>query len=150
MFVPRDIDVRLDEISRRLFSEEFLRKPDREGLFPTNGDRVAAGELSKQMDKEHFTRKGFMLQAIAAGWHSKSKDQLAMLGDKVGRERIMIMHGTEDQMLTFVHGKLLKEELGEVGWSVWKGKGHVLMWECDEEFNAEIEKWVEKCRGLKA
>jgi len=149
MFVPRDIDVQLDEISRKLFSESFLRMPDQDGGFPTNGDRIAAGELNKRMDKAGFTKKGFMLQAIAAGWHSKSKSQLSMLGDKVGRERIMIMHGTGDRMLPFVHGEMLKEELGEVKWRVWDGKGHVLMWECEKEFNGEIEKWVASCRELK-
>lgn len=34
-----------------------------------------------------------MLQAIAAGWHHKSAEQLKEIGDKVGRERIMVLHG---------------------------------------------------------
>ena len=34
-----------------------------------------------------------MLQAIAAGWHYMSPERLKELGDKVGRNRIMVLHG---------------------------------------------------------
>lgn len=43
------------------------------------------------MDKDGFQRKGFMMQAIAAGWHHKSAEQLKELGDKVGRERMYVL-----------------------------------------------------------
>ena len=151
MFVPRDIDVQLDEITKRLFSQQFLDRPDTEGNFATNGDRIAAAELDKRMDKEGFTKKGFMLQAIAAGWHYKSAEQLAELRDKVGAKRIMIMHGTGDNMLTFVHGELLHKELGEeVRWRTWPGLGHVLMIEVEDEFNKEVQEFVEQNQQLKS
>lgn len=149
MFIPRDIDVQLDEIGKRLFSLEYLQQPDREGQFPTNADRVAAGELNKRMDTQGFTRKGFFLQAMAAGWHHKSAHQLKQLKDRVGAERIFVMHGTDDRMLTFVHGQILAEELGEgIKWKVWEGKGHVLLIECEEEFNKDIEDFVDKVSQL--
>ena len=156
MFVPRDLDVQLDEISHRLFSNEFLESPDTEadepyaggpegGNFPTNRDRYCAGEVEKRRDLEHFTRKGFILQAIAAGWHYKSPAQIQEIAEKVGRSRIAVVHGTGDNMITFSHAELLKEELGEgVEWRVWEGKGHVLMWEEEKGFNAFVEGMVEK------
>lgn len=160
MFVPRDIDVQLDEISHRLFATDFLDAPDTEadeeytggpegGNFPTNRDRYCAGEVDKRLDKEGFTRKGFMLQAIAAGWHHKSPQQIAEMGDRVGRGRIAVVHATGDRMITFQHGEMLREELGEeVAWKVWEGGGHVLMWEREREYNAFVEEMI--VRGEKA
>ncbi|KIX04800.1 uncharacterized protein Z518_05671 [Rhinocladiella mackenziei CBS 650.93] len=152
MFIPRDIDVQLDDNSHRMFSDEFLALPDTEQPadsgknFPTNRDRYCAGELSKRSDTQGFTRKGFMLQAIAAGWHYKSPRQMAQIGDEVGRERISVLHGTADRMVTFhPHAEMLKEQLGEgITYKVWEGKGHVLVWEAEEEFNQFLEDVFER------
>ncbi|EXJ59183.1 hypothetical protein A1O7_06615 [Cladophialophora yegresii CBS 114405] len=157
MFVPRDIDVQLDEIAHRLFSDEWLAQEDTENEdptknFPTNRDRFAAGELQKRMDKAGFTRKGFTLQAIAAGWHYKSADAIKRIGDVVGRERICVVHGTQDRMIDFHHFGMLRDQLGgEAGgahFEVWEGKGHVLVWEVESEFNAFLEGWFEKCEPM--
>lgn len=64
--------------------------------FPTNGDRFAAGELTKRLTPGLFTTKGFILQLYSAGFHHKSAKQLKQLGDVVGRDRILVYHGTED------------------------------------------------------
>ncbi len=156
MFVPRDIDVQLEEVSHRLFSDEFLEQPDTEadepytggpegGNFPTNRERYYAGEIAKRRDTVGYTRKGFMLQTLAAGWHHKSSEQIGELAERVGRERIAVCHGTGDRMITFRHGELLREELGSgIEWKVCEGRGHVLMWEVEEEFNRWVEGMVEK------
>lgn len=157
MFLPRNIDIQLEEIAHRLFSDEFLALPDTENdtpekNFPLNQDRFAAGELDKRLDKTGFTRKGFTLQAIAAGWHHKSPNQIKEIGDAVGRERICVVHGSGDRMIDFHHFELLMEELGGPGggceFHVWEGKGHVLVWEVEHEFNAFLESRFEKCEGL--
>lgn len=75
-----------------MFSEGWLNEPDAEGHFPTNGDRFAAQEVHKRRDVDGFTRKGFLCQLIAAAYHNKSAKQLQELGDKVGRNRIMVSH----------------------------------------------------------
>lgn len=59
--------------------------------FSTNYERFAAAELTKRLEPKSFKTLGFLLQAIAAGWHHKSPAQLKELGDAVGRERIAIM-----------------------------------------------------------
>ena len=82
--------MQLADIKGRMFSQSWLDAPDAEGGFPTNGDRFAAMELKKRGDTEGFTRKGFICQAIAAGWHHKSPEQLQVLGETVGRERIQV------------------------------------------------------------
>ncbi|KIW82370.1 hypothetical protein Z517_05397 [Fonsecaea pedrosoi CBS 271.37] len=179
MFIPRDIDVQLDEIAHRLFSDEFLALPDTEypddpaRNFPTNRDRFAAGELQKRMDRHGFTKKGFMLQAIAAGWHHKSAQQIRALGDAVGRSRIAVVHGTSDRMIDFHHFELLRAELSleeEKGktsggddtdgsepssgpgssctFKVWEGKGHVLVWEVEDEFNRFLQDHFDTCANI--
>lgn len=167
MFIPRNVDMELNGIAHRLFADEFLALPDTEaqelGLepegrnFPCIQDRVAAGELNKRRDKEGFTRKGFITQAIAAGWHSKNQKELTKLAESLGRNRIEVFHGMKDGMLVFKHGELLVEELNagveaggeKVEFRVWTGDGHVLPWEKRDEFNAAVEALVEKGASLK-
>lgn len=126
---------------------EYVVKP-----FPTNGDRFAAAEITKRKDPECFTRTGFMAQAIAAGWHHKTAEQLKELGDKVGRERILVIHGTKDRMVTFPHGEVLLRELGGeeqgVTRSFWEGLGHVIPLEKRKEFNQLVESLIEKTRAM--
>ena len=113
-----------------------------------------------------------MLQAIAAGWHHKSPEQLQEIANKVGKNRIMVVHGTNDRMLTFPLGVVLWRGLekgegvtGKENWlgveeeeDVWqqgeiekhfiKGQGHVLPAERRQEFNGWIETLVERGEQL--
>jgi hypothetical protein len=58
--IPRAIDTQLDNLKYNLFSEEWLAKPDEleytKEPFPSNGDRIAAGEVAKRQDTESFTK----------------------------------------------------------------------------------------------
>ena len=139
-------------IKHNLFSESWLALPDEveytKEPFPTNGDRVAAGEVAKRQDTVSFTRVGFMAQAIAAGWHYKSPAQLAELGDKVGRDRIQVVHGGIDRMITFSHGEVLLESLGGEERGITKHfeptQGHVLPIEMRKQFNSWVEDLIHK------
>ncbi|KAL5693563.1 hypothetical protein EMGR_004583 [Emarellia grisea] len=150
MFIPRHVDVEIDRIAATLFASEFLAQPDTENEdpalnFPTKRDRFAAGHLRKKADTESYTPKGFLLQVTACYFHHKSAEQLMALGDAVGRERILILHGTEDRMLTFRHGELLREEIGEgITWKVFEGAGHMLGWETEHEMNESIQDLVDR------
>ena len=158
MFIPKDIDIQLEEVSHRLFSKQFLEQPDKDESdpsqnFPTVRDRFAASELAKRQDKDGFTRKGFILQAIAAGWHAKDASQLRSMVEQVGGSRIIIMHGTGDQMLTFKHFEIMREEIGEtsgVTYLTWNGAGHVLHWECEDEFNKAIIDNIARTKTISA
>jgi len=96
-----------------LYTEKWLAEPDElasESVvqpFPTNGDRFAALEVWKRTHPERFAMHAFILQAIAANWHRKSPQQLKDLAEKVGKRRIMVVHGTKDRMITFPHGVVL-------------------------------------------
>ena len=138
----------------RLFSNEWLDQPDAEGGFPTNGDRYGAQEVKKRQDTEGFTRKGFICQAIAAGWHNKSPEQIEQLGDVIGRERIQVVHGTIDNMITAAHAEMLVRDLGgeERGVTriIFPGRGHVLPMEEREEFARLIVAMIEKTEAMRA
>lgn len=150
--LPKAIDVQLDSIKARTFSQPWLNETDAEGHFPTNGDRWAAQELAKRQNVEGFTKRGFILQAIAVNWHHKSAAQLKQLGDQVGRNRILVIHGTEDRMITQPHGDLLVKELGGeengVTRCVAEGRGHGLPMEWRRELTKVIAIFVEKTGKL--
>lgn len=157
LFIPRSLDNQIAHVARNLYTDAWLAAPDDTECvvqsFPTNGDRFAAGEVAKRKSPENFNKKGFMAQAVAAGWHHKSAAQLKDLADKVGRERILVLHGTEDKMLTFPHGQMLLAELGGEEGGVTKkffeGQGHVVPIERREEFRVIIEEMVQKVQALK-
>ncbi|ORY01192.1 alpha/beta hydrolase-like protein [Clohesyomyces aquaticus] len=177
LFIPKPLDVQISNVKANLYTTPWLSAPDELASestvspFPTNGDRFGANEVWKRSSPEYFTKKGFMLQAIAAGWHYKSPSDLKRLGEMVGRKRIMVVHGTEDRMITFPHGVVLWRGLekgegrtGKEGWGkeeeadVWevgevekhfvRGQGHVLPIEMRREFGEWVEGLVERGIGL--
>lgn len=127
-------------------------EPDSDGDFPTNGDRFAAQDLKKRLDKSGFTKTGFLCQAIAAAYHKKSNKQLQQLADSVGRERIQVMHGTTDNLITVLHAELLVQGLGgeEAGVTkyLFEGRGHYLPLEERKEFKQLMEAMIEKTEAL--
>jgi pimeloyl-ACP methyl ester carboxylesterase len=156
LFIPRSLDAQVEMIKYNLFSPEWLtRKDEAEYVkepFPTNGDRIAAGEIAKRLDTTSYTRSGFISQALAAGWHHKSPSQLSALGDAVGRERIMVVHGGIDRMITFPHVNVLIQGLGGEGGGITiklePGQGHVLPVEMRKTFNGWVEELIAKTSKL--
>ena len=149
--IPKSLDKQIAEVKSRV-SESWLSQPDEHRQFPTNGDRFAAQELFKRRDTEGFTRKGFICQAVAAGWHKKSPEQLGEIADNVGRERIIVIHGTLDNLITVPHGEVLAQELGgeEMGVTkrIFEGRGHYLPLEERVELRKLIEGIVEKTEAM--
>lgn len=153
MFIPRSIDAQIENAKHMIYTQEYLDSPDTLETtsgkpFPTSGDRFAAHELQKRSNPDAFTRAGFIQQAIAAGWHRKSKEQLRDLAEKVGRERIMVVHGTRDRMITLPHAEALASGLSgdgvEVKKVIWEGQGHVIPIEKREEFHQLLAEQVER------
>jgi pimeloyl-ACP methyl ester carboxylesterase len=167
MFLPKSLDRSVSDAGRMLFSDAWLDSPDdcivptsstpnvvlppsgAYGMFSTNYERFAAQELNKRLNVEGFPKKGFMLQAVAAGWHYKSPKQLQELGDKVGRERIMVLHGTKDNMITVPHGRKLIEILKPSVGIIREGTGHVFMLEEAKWHNEMVESMIERGEKLK-
>ena len=148
---PKPLDAQIAKVKADCYSATWLAQPDETEPtiqpFPTNGDRFAAGEISKRMSPGAFTRTGFLCQLYAAGFHYKSPQQVAEVGEKVGRRRILVFHGTADRMIDFVHGEMLLRELGGEESGVTKvfpeGVGHVAPFEMRKEFKRIIAERVE-------
>lgn len=89
---------------------------------------------------------------MAANWHHKSPAQLERLGDQVGRNRILVIHGTVDRMLTPPHGELLVKGLGGeengVTRCMAEGRGHGLPMEWRRPLTKLIAEFVEKAENL--
>lgn len=175
LLMPKDIDQQIAAVKRNLYTQQWLDAPDSlEPVvepFPSNGDRFGAMECRKREQPDLFPRVGFLAQAIAANWHYKSPEDLHHMAKAVGKQRIMVVHGTSDRMLTFPLGVVLWRGLekgegvtGKENWlgieqedDVWqqgeiekrfiKGQGHVIPIEMRQEFNSWIEGLVE--RGIK-
>lgn len=100
LMMPKTPDNQIAKVKADCYSAEWLTKPDELEYvvepFPTNGDRFAAQELRKRTTPGLFTTTGFICQLYAAGFHHKSAKQLKQIGDKVGRNRILVFHGTDD------------------------------------------------------
>jgi hypothetical protein len=153
---PKPLDAQIAKVKADCYTAEWLAKPDEAEYevepFPTNGDRFAAGEISKRTSPGVFTRQGFLCQLYAAGFHHKSPEQIAKLGDVVGRERILVFHGEQDQMINFIHGQMLLKELGGEEGGVTKvfrtNCGHVAPFELRKEFKQFIADMVEKTESM--
>lgn len=149
--IPKSLDVQLAESKTRL-STAYLTAPDTDNAFPTNGDRFAAQEITKRLDTTRFTRIGFLCQAQAAAWHQKSPAQLQQLADRVGRDRILVMHGTIDILITVAHAEALVDGLGGEDRGVtrimWEDKGHYLVLEETVKFRDAIVEMVSRTEAL--
>jgi pimeloyl-ACP methyl ester carboxylesterase len=155
---PKGLEENIKDTAKKIFPEEWLLKPDctevpsakttpgclpapgeaadwEYGLFSCNFQRFQAQELMKRSDPEVFGRKGFLMQLIAAGWHKKSEAQLKEMADKIGRERIAILHGTADGMITVPHGKKLIRFIQPGFSEIVEGMGHAPMMERAKWFN---------------
>ncbi|KAL9114832.1 MAG: hypothetical protein Q9227_001075 [Pyrenula ochraceoflavens] len=190
LFVPKSMDKSVEVAKKNMFSDKFLSAPDYDADgpnadcafagstpcedvknlqevqwvgFANNGDRFAAQEVFKRLAGD-FTRKGLLLQGIAAGWHYKSPAQLEEIAEKVGRGRIGVWHGTVDKMIPFGDGRELARGLGlrelkegrklkEMGdqEGAFRKKpdvGHVIMMEERGNFGREIAELVGKGEWL--
>lgn len=117
-------------------------------LFNTNGERFVAQEMHKRLDPRASSLKGFLLQLVAAGWHRKTPAQLKEMADRIGRDRILVMHGTLDGMIDVKLGRKLVEYVGPGSVHLEDGMGHAPIVERSEWFNHLIERQVEQGERL--
>ncbi|KAJ4361880.1 hypothetical protein N0V83_010821 [Neocucurbitaria cava] len=146
LFIPKSLDTQIAAVKANLYTPLWLSSPDTlpavsSTPFPTNGDRFAANELWKRQHPQYFGKPGFILQAIAAGWHHKSAQQLQEIAEKgvTGRENWL---GVEEEEDVWAEGLVEKHFV--------KGQGHVLPAEMREEFMGWQEGLIERGVRLNA
>lgn len=160
MVIPKSEEETIRDTASKIFIEEWLHAPDAENLpspkttpkcgpapgptgeyakFENNFQRFAAQELTKRHTPGHFTVGGFLCQLAAAAGHRKSAAQLHDMAEKVGRKRILVLHGTRDNMIHVVNGqKLIKLIDPGVGLIV-EDLGHAPVMERTQWFNSLLE-----------
>jgi hypothetical protein len=159
--IPKSMERTIDDTARQLFTHEWLTAPDAEvlpvpgatprcgpppaavgpayRLFDCNYQRFQAQELAKRRDNDEFTVTGFLCQLAAAGLHNKTDEQLRAIADAVGRERILVMHGTRDNMITVNNGQHLIQAMEPGVGLIEEGMGHAPPMERSQWFNSVLE-----------
>jgi pimeloyl-ACP methyl ester carboxylesterase len=155
LLVPKSLEKDIQDTAKGCLPQEWLEQSDQAKVpdgsipkcripeggykrFETNYERWAAQEMVKS-EKKHFTRQGFWMQALAAGKHNKRPEQLKEMADRIGRERIMVIHGDADKMMALELGKRLIQNLQPAKSVIVEGMGHVPMYERIEWFHALLE-----------
>lgn len=168
MLIPKTLEQTILDTGRQLFPEEWLLDEDdcllpdpdihpevdlpptesaKYERFETNFQRFQAQELTKRLSPK-FTKTGFLMQMLAAGWHKKTPTQLKELGDRVGRERILLFHGEQDKMISPALGKRLAAAL-EPGTVVYeKELGHAALLQNTSYFNKMLEKHFDQAEKI--
>ncbi len=146
LVLPRSLESSVRGTASQVFAPDWLARPDDVhlpqpgtdmvhmpacrgggagyGAFGSNYQRFVAQEVAKRLDAGRFSTRGYMLQLVAAGWHRKSPEQLAGMADAVGRERIMVLHGTADGMIPVQHGRKLVDYIRPGVGHIVEGMGH--------------------------
>lgn len=152
LLVPKSMDRSVQYAASRVFPPDYIMQEDNCELptpstprcripqggylsFGTNYERFAAQELIKQNNPDRFTKSGYLMQLIACGWHRKSPDQLKEMASRIGKERILVIHGDADEMITVAHGKKLIEYLQPATGLIIEGMGHAASAERTKWFN---------------
>ncbi|TLD21525.1 hypothetical protein PspLS_09103 [Pyricularia sp. CBS 133598] len=168
LLIPRGIEVSVGGSAKRIFAKDWLESPDAfrvptkdsprvdmpEGgeylRFNSNYQRFVAQEMHKRLDKERFGTTGFLLQLIAAGWHYKNREQLSEMADAVGRDRILVLHGTVDEMISVPHGKILIDFIKPKTGVILDNAGHGIPLERTEWLNNFLEEHLQSVMQLES
>lgn len=168
LLIPRGVEISVRNGARRIFPHHWLAAPDDAHLpakgtpgvemppgggggeyrrFGTNYERFVAQEMQKRSHKG-FTTPGFLLQLIACGWHHKSREQLAKMADEVGRDRITVLHGTADEMISVAHGRDLVDAIQPKHAIILEDLGHAVPMERTAWFNSMLEQRIREAEEL--
>lgn len=152
------------DTARRIFGPDWRAAPDRDVLplpaatprcapppdgaaayrrFDSNFQRFQAEELAKRRDGRSFTLRGYLCQMVAAHGHRKSDEQLRAMADAVGRERILVMHGSDDAVIAVKNGRRLVDAIEPADGLVVEGMGHAPVIERAQWFNKLLEDRLE-------
>ncbi|KAH8734561.1 Alpha/Beta hydrolase protein [Ilyonectria robusta] len=161
--VPKSMERTIADTAQQLFTPEWLAAPDAEELpvpgetprcippppgpgagaqyrtFDSNFQRFQAQELVKRRNADEFSVKGLLCQLVAAGWHNKTDEQLAAIAEAVGRDRLLIMHGTRDNMIALPNGERLIRVMQPGVGLIVEGMGHAPPMERAQWLNGLLE-----------
>ena len=165
MLQPKSEGDAIVDVAQRIFVPEFLASADDfdlpgpdtpdcgpaktpDGKYPrfeSTFQRFQAQEIVKRRgltSGRGVSRAGFMGQMAAAGGHWKSAGQLKRMADAVGRDRIMVIHGTRDRMIAVRNGHTLIKAIEPGVGMIVDGLGHAPIFERTKWFNELLDKRI--------
>ncbi|TQV96441.1 glycylpeptide N-tetradecanoyltransferase [Cordyceps javanica] len=107
--------------------------------FGSNYQRYQAEEMTKYYPPNVFSRQGLLCQLAAVVGHRKSASQLRDMADAVGRDRILVLHGTDDRMIGANNGEKLVRMIKPAVGLIVDGMGHAPIMERAAWFNELME-----------
>ncbi|KAJ6782186.1 hypothetical protein PWT90_03618 [Aphanocladium album] len=113
--------------------------------FGSNYQRYQAEEATKHMPPNVFSLQGLLCQLAAVVGHRKSASQLRDMADRVGRDRILVVHGAHDRMIGAVNGEKLIRMIKPAVGLIIDGMGHAPIMERTEWFNELLETRLAAC-----
>lgn len=116
--------------------------------FGSNYQRYQAEEMKKYYPPNVFSRQGLFCQLAAVVGHRKSASQLRDMAERVGRERILVVHGTLDRMIGANNGEKLIRMLQPAVGLIIDGMGHAPIMERAHWFNALIQDRLTACSQM--
>jgi len=147
MVVPKSLKDDIRHTAKIAYTLEWLAAEDDVDLpsqvpesavsprFANNYERFVAMEVAKREVPGSFSLSSFVMHVIAAGTHAKSPEQLQKMGDRVGRDRIMIVHGVEDKAMPVALGRKLIDSVQPGEALIVEGLGHAPIHERPKWFN---------------
>ncbi|EGX89397.1 glycylpeptide N-tetradecanoyltransferase [Cordyceps militaris CM01] len=150
MLKPNDSGVDLSPLSAGSMAEVLEKGLDLDGAgtvresgayrrFGSNYQRYQAEEMTKYYPPNVFSRQGLLCQLAAVVGHRKSASQLRDMADAVGRDRILVLHGTEDRMIGANNGEKLIRMIKPAVGLIVDGMGHAPIMERAAWFNELME-----------
>ncbi|PHH89800.1 hypothetical protein CDD83_5232 [Cordyceps sp. RAO-2017] len=116
--------------------------------FRSNFQRLQAEVLTMRRDGVSFSSAGYLGQIVAVLRHRKSRDQLRVMADAVGRRRILVVHGTRDSLIPVHNGEALIDVLEPAVGVIVEGLGHAPLIERTQWFNELLEEHFEASAKL--
>lgn len=165
VLLPKSEHRSVVDTARQIFNEDWLLAPDestppvlgttpkcgppRGGgteylRFDNNFQRFLAGELTKRRDPGFYSKMGVICQLMAAGWHRKSPEQLRAIADVIGRQNIMVLHGTGDNMISVENGQTLMDIMQPGAAIIVEGMSHTPVLDRPHWFNELLEEKIKK------
>ncbi|KJZ77067.1 hypothetical protein HIM_03388 [Hirsutella minnesotensis 3608] len=161
---PGSEETQIANMIHLLFPDDWLAKLDTDGdpspsttsrfklppemggkpaYFESNWQRYQAWEMSKRRRKGLMPLSGELCQAVAVVTHRMSDRELRAMADAVGRERILVVHGTEDRLLSVEHGHHFIDVIQPAQGIIIEGMGHACIMERSMFINKTLEESIE-------
>ncbi|EGG04611.1 alpha/beta hydrolase [Melampsora larici-populina 98AG31] len=133
---------RVSGLVKIMFPDHYLEAPAK-----TSDDQFTTNQILEEakMGYHHDIMRpqsssAEVCQTAAALFHSCSSESLNRLRKSLGNAKVMILTGDEDLLMSVSKSVELHQDLKDSELIVWKGGGHALCAQMEQEYNSLIER----------